>query len=164
MNWPTKLTVTIIAAIIAVTSPTSADELHWSFRKITRPTPPRVRQSDWLRNGSDSFVLARLEKENVAPSQEADRVTLIRRVTLDLIGLPPTPEEVAEFVRDETRCLRAVGGSAARVAALRGAVGSAVARSVSLRRQRRAFDRSIAAGRVAVSRLGHADAQREFAV
>ena len=79
----------------------AADESHWSFRKITRPTPPRVRQSDWPRNGSDSFVLARLEKENVAPSPEADRVTLIRRVTLDLIGLPPTPEEVAEFIHDE---------------------------------------------------------------
>lgn len=79
----------------------AAAEPHWSFRKITRPIPPRVRQSDWPRNGSDSFVLARLEKENVAPSPEADRVTLIRRVTLDLIGLPPTPEEVAEFIHDE---------------------------------------------------------------
>ena len=97
----TKLTVAIIAAITAVTSLTSAAEPHWSFRKITRPTPPRVRQSDWPRNGSDSFVLARLENENVAPSPEADRVTLIRRVTLDLIGLPPTPEEVAEFIHDE---------------------------------------------------------------
>ena len=97
----TKLTVTIIAVIVAVTALTSADEPHWSFRKITRPTPPRVRQADWSRNSSDSFVLARLEKENVAPSPETDRVTLIRRVTLDLIGLPPTPEEVAEFVHDK---------------------------------------------------------------
>src|SRR5436190_153051 len=91
----------IVVAILAIASTTIADEPHWSFRKITRPTPPRVRQSDWPRNGSDSFVLARLEKENVAPSPEADRVTLIRRVTLDLIGLPPTPEEVAEFIHDE---------------------------------------------------------------
>ena len=79
----------------------AADPVHWSFRKVTRPTPPRVRQADWPRNGSDSFVLARLENDNVAPSPEADRVTLIRRVTLDLIGLPPTPAEVAEFVHDE---------------------------------------------------------------
>ncbi len=96
---------TLLAASLFLaisTSPTtSAAEPHWSFRKITRPTPPRVRQSEWLRNGSDSFVLARLENENVAPSPEADRITLIRRVTLDLIGLPPTPEEVAEFVHDE---------------------------------------------------------------
>ena len=97
----TKLTITIIAVLVAVTSLTSAAEPHWSFRKISRPTPPSVRQTDWPRNGSDSFVLARLEKENVAPSPEADRVTLIRRVTLDLIGLPPTPGEVAEFVYDE---------------------------------------------------------------
>ncbi|MCX7422635.1 MAG: DUF1549 domain-containing protein [Planctomycetia bacterium] len=97
----TKLTITIIAVIVAVTSLTSAAEPHWSFRKISRPTPPRVRQADWPRNGSDSFVFARLENENVAPSPEADRVTLIRRVTLDLIGLPPTPEEVEEFVHNE---------------------------------------------------------------
>ena len=95
----TLLTASLLLTITA--SPATADEPHWSFRKITRPTPPRVRQSDWPRNGSDSFVLARLEKENVAPSPEADRVTLIRRVTLDLIGLPTTPEEVAEFVHDE---------------------------------------------------------------
>src|SRR5262245_61444582 len=77
-----------------------ADEPHWSFRKISHPTPPRVRQTDWQRNGIDSFILARLENENVAPSREAEQATLIRRVTLDLIGLPPTPEEVAEFVAD----------------------------------------------------------------
>ena len=98
------ITVTIVASIVAVTSLTSAAEPHWSFRKITRPTPPRVRQSDWPRNGSDSFVLARLEKEteSVAPSPEADRVTLIRRVTLDLIGLPPTPEVATTDLPDRT--------------------------------------------------------------
>jgi uncharacterized protein DUF1553/uncharacterized protein DUF1549 len=95
-RWLRKL-VTLAASTFLI-----ANEPHWSFRKITRPTPPRVRQSEWPRNGSDSFVLARLEKENVAPSPEADRVTLIRRVTLDLIGLPPTPEEVEEFVKAES--------------------------------------------------------------
>ena len=100
---PTKLAITIIAVIVAVTARTLADEPHWSFRKITRTTPPRVRQADWPRNGSDSFVRARLrlEKEHVAPSPEADRVTLIRRVTLDLIGLPPTPDEVEAFLQDD---------------------------------------------------------------
>ncbi|MEK6262590.1 MAG: DUF1549 and DUF1553 domain-containing protein [Planctomycetota bacterium] len=90
-----------LLVVALLCSPAYGDDQHWSFRKITCPTPPRVRQADWPRNGGDSFVLARLEKENVAPSPEADRVTLIRRVTLDLIGLPPTPEEVAEFVHDE---------------------------------------------------------------
>jgi hypothetical protein len=77
--------IVLVFACSWLTQPVNADEPHWSFRKITRPTPPRVRQSDWPRNGSDSFVLARLENENenVAPSPEADRVTLIRRVTLE---------------------------------------------------------------------------------
>ena len=97
MDWIHKPSL----LVVLLCSTAFAAEPHWSFRKITRPTPPRVRQADWPRNGSDSFVLARLEKENVAPSPEADRVTLIRRVTLDLIGLPPTPEEVAGFVHDE---------------------------------------------------------------
>ena len=99
MDWIHKPSL----LVVLLCSTAFAAEPHWSFRKITRPTPPRVRQSDWPRNGSDSFVLARLENktESVAPSPEADRVTLLRRVTLDLIGLPPTPEEVAEFVHDE---------------------------------------------------------------
>ena len=98
-----KVFLVVVMSLLSSTSLADADEPHWSFRKITRPTPPRVRQSDWPRNGSDSFVLARLENqtESVAPSPEADRVTLIRRVTLDLIGLPPTPEEVEAFVHDE---------------------------------------------------------------
>jgi hypothetical protein len=91
----------IVVVLLAIALPTLADEPHWSFRQITRPTPPRVQQSHWPRNGIDSFILARLENENAAPSPEADRVTLMRRVTLDLIGLPPTPEEVAEFLADD---------------------------------------------------------------
>ena len=90
-----------VICVIVANSPSNGDELHWSFRKITRPIPPPVRATGWLRNGIDSFVLARLENEAVAPSPEADRATLIRRVTLDLIGLPPTPDEVAEFVADD---------------------------------------------------------------
>jgi len=97
-----RRTLLIASVLFAITTtPATADEQYWSFRKITRPTPPRVRQSAWLQNVSDSFVLARLERENIAPSPQADRVTLMRRVTLDLIGLPPTPEEVAEFLDDE---------------------------------------------------------------
>jgi len=73
----------------------------WSFQPLHRPAPPIVRNAAWTRNPIDRFVLARLEKEHLAPSPEADRVTLIRRVTLDLTGLPPSLDEVATFVADK---------------------------------------------------------------
>jgi hypothetical protein len=73
---------------------------HWAFASPDRPALPALNNPAWMRNGVDPFVLARLEQENVAPSAEADRATLIRRVSLDLTGLPPTPEEVDEFLAD----------------------------------------------------------------
>ena len=75
-------------------------ERHWAFIPPTRPQPPAVKLSSWVRNPIDAFVLARLEAEGLAPSPEADRTTLIRRVTLDLTGLPPTPAEVDAFLAD----------------------------------------------------------------
>ena len=74
---------------------------HWSFVAPQRPRQPKVKNTAWVRNPIDSFVLARLEKEGVAPSVEADRETLIRRLSLDLVGLPPSPDQVAEFVADK---------------------------------------------------------------
>jgi hypothetical protein len=73
---------------------------HWSFLPPARPTLPAVRNPAWVRNGIDRFVLARLERAGLAPSPEADRTTLLRRVTLDLTGLPPTPAEVDAFLAD----------------------------------------------------------------
>ncbi len=73
---------------------------HWAFRAPVRPEPPQVKDQSWPRNPIDRFVLARLEREGLGPSPEADRATLIRRVSLDLIGLPPTIEEVDAFVAD----------------------------------------------------------------
>ena len=75
-------------------------EPHWAFVPVTRPGIPEVADRRWARNPVDSFILARLEKENLEPSAEADKVTLIRRVTLDLTGLPPTPAEVDAFLAD----------------------------------------------------------------
>lgn len=75
---------------------------HWAFRPVRRPIVPQVRNSSWVRNPIDRFVLQRLEKEHVTPSPEADRATLIRRVSLDLTGLPPTPQEVSAFLADRT--------------------------------------------------------------
>ncbi len=79
----------------------SAARDHWAFRAPTRPEPPQVADAAWVRNPIDRFVLARLEKEGLPPSPEADKVTLIRRLSLDLIGLPPTPEEVDAFLADQ---------------------------------------------------------------
>jgi hypothetical protein len=73
---------------------------HWAFVKPQRPALPAVRDRAWPRHGLDYFVLARLEKEGLRPSPEADRFTLLRRASLDLRGLPPTPEEVEQFARD----------------------------------------------------------------
>lgn len=75
-------------------------QAHWSFERPVRPAAPAVNRPEWLRNSIDAFVLARLDREGLSPSAEADRETLIRRVSLDLIGLPPTPEEVDQFVAD----------------------------------------------------------------
>jgi hypothetical protein len=74
---------------------------HWAFVPPRRPVLPAVRHKDWPRNGVDYFILARLEREGVQPSPEAERGTLIRRLTLDLTGLPPTPAEVDAFVADK---------------------------------------------------------------
>jgi hypothetical protein len=77
-------------------------EKHWAFIPPTLPPLPTVKNRAWARNPIDLFVLARLEREGLKPSPEADRRTLIRRVTLDLTGLPPTPQEVAAFVADRS--------------------------------------------------------------
>lgn len=83
----------------ASASPIQSD--HWAFQPLTRPALPEVRDPSWPRNAIDRFLLARLESEGVAPSPEADRATLIRRLSLDLLGLPPSPADVAAFQADE---------------------------------------------------------------
>ena len=75
---------------------------HWAFVPPQAVAPPPVTRVSWPRNPIDRFVLARLEKEGLRPSPAADRHTLIRRVSLDLIGLPPTPAEVDAFVADDS--------------------------------------------------------------
>lgn len=73
---------------------------HWAFQAPKRPALPTVKNKGWIRNGIDHFILARLEGENLTPSPQADRITLLRRVSLDLTGLPPAPREIDEFVKD----------------------------------------------------------------
>lgn len=73
---------------------------HWAFLPVRRPAMPQVKNAAWVRNPIDAFVLAELEKRGLQPSAEADRRTLLRRVTVDLTGLQPTPAEIASFVAD----------------------------------------------------------------
>jgi hypothetical protein len=75
---------------------------HWAFKPVTPYEPPHVRDASWVRNPIDNFILARLEKEGLEHSREADRATLIRRLSLDLLGLPPTPAEVDRFLADRS--------------------------------------------------------------
>ena len=74
---------------------------HWAYRPFHEVTPPTVSDEDRVRNPIDRFVLADLEREGLTPSPEADRYTLIRRVSLDLIGMAPTPDEMDVFVNEE---------------------------------------------------------------
>lgn len=75
---------------------------HWAFVAPERPEIPSVRSQNWVANPIDAFVLARLEEAGLQPESEADRETLIRRVSLDITGLPPTLEEVGAFVKDKS--------------------------------------------------------------
>jgi len=75
----------------------------WSLQKIVRPTPPAVKNEKWVRTPIDRFILGKLESKGLEPAPEADRRTLLRRVTFDLTGLPPTPEEVEAFLKDTSR-------------------------------------------------------------
>ncbi len=75
---------------------------HWSFVKPVRVAPPAVRSAEWVRNDIDRFILARLEQEGLRPQVEADRATLLRRLSLDLTGLPPKWSEVEAFVKDSS--------------------------------------------------------------
>ncbi len=78
-----------------------ADADWWSLQKLKRPEPPTVKNKDWVRNPIDAFVLAGLESRGLRPTPPADKATLLRRVTFDLIGLPPTPEETDAFLKDD---------------------------------------------------------------
>ena len=83
---------------LAVASPVK----HWAYIKPERPAVPHVKDAAWCRNPIDNFILARLEKEGLSPSPEANRVTLRRRLNLDLVGLPPTIEAVDAFLGDKS--------------------------------------------------------------
>ncbi|HEY7305393.1 MAG TPA: PSD1 and planctomycete cytochrome C domain-containing protein [Bryobacteraceae bacterium] len=75
---------------------------HWAYVKPARPATPDVKNAGWCRNPIDNFILSKLEQSGLRPSEEADKATLIRRVYLDVIGLPPSPQEVDAFLADKS--------------------------------------------------------------
>lgn len=79
---------------------TEEQKSFWAFQPLTDPQPPEVKQVDWVRSPIDRFVLARLEADGLVPNPPAERRTLIRRLSYDLVGLPPTPEQIDTFVTD----------------------------------------------------------------
>src|SRR5207244_1334064 len=97
--WPESGATTTTSGPMTVAE---ARRTHWSFRPVSSPTPPTVRDVAWVTNAIDRFVLAKLEAAGLAPSPDADRITLLRRVTLDLTGLPPTPEEIDASLSDKS--------------------------------------------------------------
>ena len=90
------------AALHASDSFNAEDRAHWAFQKVTRPEIPQVQNCDRVRNDVDPFVLAELEKQNIPPGSPADKRTLLRRAYLDLIGIPPSPAQVNEFLSDDS--------------------------------------------------------------
>src|SRR6266404_5797284 len=75
---------------------------HWAFQPLKQPAIPKVRNRRWVKTPVDAFILARLEDKGLVPSPQADRRTLIRRATFDLLGLPPTPAEIDAFLKDRS--------------------------------------------------------------
>jgi mono/diheme cytochrome c family protein len=82
---------------------TDEDRQHWSYRPLTNPSSPAVKNRSWPRTPVDNFILARLEKNKLTPTAQADAHKLVRRIYFDLIGLPPTPEQVNAFLEAYTR-------------------------------------------------------------
>src|SRR5262249_24822110 len=81
---------------------TKEDRLFWSFQPAKDPPLPAVKDATWVKKDLDRLVLAKLEEKGLRPTAPADKRTLIRRATFDLTGLPPTPEEIDTFVKDES--------------------------------------------------------------
>jgi hypothetical protein len=97
MGAPDPRDITVAAKPRTESTP---DQIHWAFQPVTNLPPPVVKNEGWPRTSIDRFILAKLEAKQLAPRPDANRVDLLRRVTVDLIGLPPTPAEIDAFVSD----------------------------------------------------------------
>ncbi len=101
-HWIEQGAVWPSASTVPEAERAAAQRSHWAFQPLRRPAPPSVAGHDWGATPVDQFILHKLREQQLVPSPPADRRTLIRRATYDLLGLPPTPEEVEDFVRDES--------------------------------------------------------------
>jgi Protein of unknown function (DUF1549)/Protein of unknown function (DUF1553) len=97
-----SLTAASLLAVELTKTFTPQQRRWWAFQKVAKPAVPTPAGRDWVRNDIDAFVLAKLEEKNLKPAPPADKITLIRRATLDLTGLLPTPEETQAFVADSS--------------------------------------------------------------
>ncbi len=104
----TSLLAGLLVSGVALSAPPVSDPFtpqqrgYWAFQKLERPRIPVAESPGWVRNPIDAFIALKLEAKKIAPGERADKVTLIRRAYFDLIGIPPTPEEVAAFVGDDS--------------------------------------------------------------
>jgi hypothetical protein len=104
LPWPERVTAPL-AAVVADkprSRATDAQRAFWAFQPVKSGTIPAVRATSWARSPIDRFLMAELETRGLAPAAPADRRTLLRRATLDLIGLPPTPAELDAFLADQS--------------------------------------------------------------
>jgi hypothetical protein len=100
--------IAVAALAVAGTEPkqkefTAMQKRWWAFQPLSKPAVPAVKNQAWVRNDIDAFILAKLEAKGLAPNAPADKITLLRRASLDLTGLPPTPEQVQAFLADESK-------------------------------------------------------------
>jgi hypothetical protein len=91
-----------VAKAVVAKSWSESEENHWAWQPLTKPAVPSVRAATWPKTPVDHFILAKLEEKGLKPNPPADKRTLIRRATFDLIGLPPTPDEIADFLNDDS--------------------------------------------------------------
>jgi len=81
---------------------TAESRNYWAYKKVVRPDAPKVKDTSWVKNPIDAFILSKLEEKGLKPAPEADKLTLVRRIYFDLTGLPPTPEQIDTFMKDSS--------------------------------------------------------------
>jgi hypothetical protein len=102
LPWPEAKLVSPVAKVGSEYRITEEQRKFWSFQPVKDAVPPVVKDRSWVKSAIDQFILAKLEENGLSPARPADKRTLIRRATFDLIGLPPTPEEINAFLMDDS--------------------------------------------------------------